>query len=153
MFFDLMDVTHVNSHTVYMELGGDILLPEFQNCCSKSLIGTYSNCNRSLSTIGWASDRLMNHPWPEKSQCAWPSSGTSEWDVIIARMNTHISNLFCPIRHVACTCAWRKREIIFWIIVCSFPSTICSLLYTLKVLKVLKENLQGVSNNKELLIF
>ena len=35
-FFDLIDVTHVNSDIVYMKLGDDIALAEFQNCCRKS---------------------------------------------------------------------------------------------------------------------
>ena len=37
MFFNLVDVTHVNSHIVYMKLDDNISSPEFQNYCSKRL--------------------------------------------------------------------------------------------------------------------
>ena len=50
MFFDLMDVTHVNSHIVYMTLGDDISLLNFKIVVAKALIGRYSNRNRSFST-------------------------------------------------------------------------------------------------------
>ena len=120
-----MYVTHVNSHIVYMKLGDDISLLNFKIVVAKTLIGKYSNWSPLL---GWASEKLMNHPWAEKSQPACPSSSRSEWDVIIARMKAQISNLVCPIRHVACTYDWRKREIVFWSIICSFPSGFHSLL-------------------------
>ena len=43
MFFDLMYVTHVNSHIVYMKLGDDISLLNFKIVVAKTLIGKYSN--------------------------------------------------------------------------------------------------------------
>ena len=45
-----MDVTHVNSHIVYMKLGDDISLLNFKIIVAKVLIGRYSNHNRSFST-------------------------------------------------------------------------------------------------------
>ena len=80
--------------------------------------------------LGWASKNLMNHPWPEKSQPVCLSSSRSKWNVMIARMKAHISNLLCPVRHVACTSAWQKRKIIFWSIICSFPTRFHSLSFT-----------------------
>ena len=50
MLFDPMDVTHVNSHTVCMKLGDDILLLNFKIVLAKSLIPRYSNHNRSFSS-------------------------------------------------------------------------------------------------------
>ena len=50
MFFDLMDVTHLNSHTVSMKLGNDISLLNFKTVAVKALIGRYSNRNRSFFT-------------------------------------------------------------------------------------------------------
>ena len=48
MFFDLMNVTHVNGRIVYMKLGGDILLLNFKIVVAKVLIGRCSNHNRSF---------------------------------------------------------------------------------------------------------
>ena len=49
MFFDLMDVTHVNSHIGYMKLVM-ILLHNFKLVVVTALIGRYSNRNRSSVT-------------------------------------------------------------------------------------------------------
>ena len=50
IFFDLVDVTHVNSHIVYMKLGDNISILNFKIVIAKALISRYSNCNRSFST-------------------------------------------------------------------------------------------------------
>ena len=62
MLFDLMDVTHVNGHIVYMKLGDDMSLLTFKIVAAKALIGRYSNRNRSFSTPDRASESIMNHP-------------------------------------------------------------------------------------------
>ena len=43
MFFDLIDVTYVNSHIVYLKLDDDISLLNFKILVAKALIGRYSN--------------------------------------------------------------------------------------------------------------
>ena len=44
-----------------------------------------------------------------------------------------IPSLLCPVRHVACTYAWQKRETGFWSIICSFPSRFhCLYIYILE---------------------
>ena len=109
-----------------------LIVVEFQNGCSKRfefwLVDTVIVIDR-FPLLGRASKILMNHPWPEKSQPACPSSNRSKWDVIVARMKAQISNFVCPVRHMACTYAWRKREIVFWSINCSFPSRFYCFLY------------------------
>ena len=50
MLFDLMDVTQVNSHIVYMKIGDDTSLLNFKNTVAKALIDRYSNRNRLFST-------------------------------------------------------------------------------------------------------
>ena len=50
MFFDLMDVTYVNNHIVYIKLGNDISLLNFKIVVATSLIARYSNRNRSFCT-------------------------------------------------------------------------------------------------------
>ena len=50
MFFDLMDVSYVNSYIVYMKLGDDISLLNFKIVVAQALIGRYSNRNRLFST-------------------------------------------------------------------------------------------------------
>ena len=61
MVFDLMDVTHVNDHIIYMKLGDEISLPNFKIVVAKALIGKYSNCNRSLPATR-PSKRKFHHP-------------------------------------------------------------------------------------------
>ena len=41
-----------------------------------------------------------------------------------------ITKRLCPVRHVTCTYAWLKREILFWSIICSFPSRLHRLFNT-----------------------
>ena len=48
MFIDLMYVTDINCHIVYMKLGDGISLLTFTNVVAKALIGRYSNRNRSF---------------------------------------------------------------------------------------------------------
>ena len=50
MFFDLKDVTNVNSHTASMKLGNDISLLNFKIVAVKAVIGRYSNRYRSFFT-------------------------------------------------------------------------------------------------------
>ena len=50
MLFDLMDMTYVKTHIVYLKLGDDISLQNFKIVVAKALIGRYSNCNRLFST-------------------------------------------------------------------------------------------------------
>ena len=50
MLFDLMDVTNVNSHIVYMKIGDDTSLLNFKNTVAKALIDRYGNRNRLFST-------------------------------------------------------------------------------------------------------
>ena len=63
IFFDLTDVTHVNSHTVYMKLGDDISLMNLKIIVTKALTGRSSNNKRLFTT-----SRLKFHelPMPEK---------------------------------------------------------------------------------------
>ena len=49
IFFDLIDVTRANSHTVYMKIGHDISLLNFKLVVTKAMIGRYSNGTRSFS--------------------------------------------------------------------------------------------------------
>ena len=53
MFFDLKDVTHVNSHIVTMKLGNDISLLNLKIAVVKAVIGRYSNRYRSFFTSRW----------------------------------------------------------------------------------------------------
>ena len=48
MFFDLIDIAIVNSHIVYTKLGNSISLLDFKIVVAKSLIGRYSNRQRSF---------------------------------------------------------------------------------------------------------
>ena len=50
LFFDLLDVTLVNSHIVYTKLVNSISLLNFKIVAAKALIGRNSNRNRSLPT-------------------------------------------------------------------------------------------------------
>ena len=50
LFFDLMDVALVNSHIVYSKLWNDICLLDFKIVIATSLIGRYSNRQRSYPT-------------------------------------------------------------------------------------------------------
>ena len=43
MFFDLMDVSYVNSYIVYMKLGDDISLLNFKIVVAQPLVSRYSN--------------------------------------------------------------------------------------------------------------
>ena len=61
MFFYPLDVTHVNSHIDYMKIGDDILLLNFKIVLANTLIGRYSNCNRSCSTTR-LSKRKLHEP-------------------------------------------------------------------------------------------
>ena len=60
-FFDLMDVTHINSQIVYIKLGNDILLLNFEIVVATALIGRYSNRNRSFSSTR-PNKRKSNEP-------------------------------------------------------------------------------------------
>ena len=48
MFFDLIDIAIVNSHIVYTKLGNSISLLDLEIVVAKSLIGRYSNRQRSF---------------------------------------------------------------------------------------------------------
>ena len=48
MFFDFINIAIVNSHNVYMKLGNSISLLDFKIIVAKSLIGRYSNQERSF---------------------------------------------------------------------------------------------------------
>ena len=48
MFFDLIDIAIGNSHIVYTKLGNSIFLLDFKIVVAKSLIGRYSNRQRSF---------------------------------------------------------------------------------------------------------
>ena len=50
MFFELIDVAFVNSHTVYTKRGNDISLLNFKIAVAKALIGRYSNRKRLFPT-------------------------------------------------------------------------------------------------------
>ena len=64
--------------------------------------------------VGKASENLMNHLCPEKSQPFCPSSRRSEWDVIVTRIQVQVTKLLRSVRHVSCTSAWIKRETVSW---------------------------------------
>ena len=49
MFFDHIDVAHINSHIVYMKLGNDMSLLNFKNVVAKALTGRYNNRIRGNS--------------------------------------------------------------------------------------------------------
>ena len=83
----------------------------------------------SFPPVGQTCENLMNHLCQEKSQPTCPSSRRSEKDAIIARMKAYITKLLCPVRHVACAYAWRRRQTVFWSFVCSFPSRLHCFLY------------------------
>ena len=72
----------------------------------------------------------VNHPFPEKSQPICQSCKKRKWDVVITGMKAQTTNLLCPIRYVACTYAWLKRETVFWSVICSFPSQLHCFLHT-----------------------
>ena len=61
IFFDLMDVSHINSHIFYIKLGNDILLLNFEIVVATALIGRYSNRNRSFSSTR-PNKRKSNEP-------------------------------------------------------------------------------------------
>ena len=63
MFFDLINVSHVDSHIVYMEVGDIISLLNFKIVVAKALIGKYSDCKRLVCQTN---KNLMNHLSPEK---------------------------------------------------------------------------------------
>lgn len=50
MFFDLLDVTLVNSYIFYKKFGNNISLLKFKTVVTKALIGRYKNRNRSFFT-------------------------------------------------------------------------------------------------------
>ena len=63
--------------------------------------------------VGQGSKNLMKHPCPEKSQSTCPSSSRSVWDAIILRLKAPITKLLCPVKHLTCSYAWLKKEIVF----------------------------------------
>ena len=79
--------------------------------------------------LAQASENLTSHPCPGKSQLICLSSRRSKWDAIIARMKAQIRKLLFPVRYVACTYTWQKRETVFWSIICNFQSWLHCLLY------------------------
>ena len=106
IFFDLIDVTPVNSHIVYAKLGKNISLLNFKIVVEKALIGRCTNCKRFFLTSRLIK-RTMNHPCPEKSQPTCPSSKRSEWNAIIARMKGKITNVWL----VTCAlCLTKERK-------------------------------------------
>ena len=50
MLFDLIDVTLINSHILYMKLGNNISLLNFKTVVEKALIGRYSKRKRFFLT-------------------------------------------------------------------------------------------------------
>ena len=112
MFFDLMDVTHVNSHSVYMKLGDYISLLNIKLLQQKLwLVDIVIVIDRS-PLLDWASESLMNHPWPEKSQPTCVSSSRSGWDVI-ARMKAQ-TQIFCVLSGLWPVLMLVEREKLFF---------------------------------------
>ena len=83
MFFDLKDVTHVNSHIVYMKLGHDISMLNYKIVVAKYLIGRHSNLTTAIlldcsQLLDQASENFMTHLWSENSQPVCPSYSRSQ---------------------------------------------------------------------------
>ena len=117
-------------HIVYMKLGDDLSLLNFKIAVARALIGIYSHHNRLFSSTR-PNKRKSHKPFltREVLTCI-PEFRRSESDVIIARAKAQISNLLCPVRHVACY-AWRRQKSFFEtsLVVLQFHG----LLYTFKI--------------------
>ena len=105
IFFDLMDVTHINSHIVYIKLGNDILLLNFEIVVATALIGRYSNRNRSFSSTR-PNKRKSNEPslTREVTTCM-PEFQCKQMRWHYCKNESSDLKLLCLVRHVACTYA------------------------------------------------
>ena len=75
----LVDVSYVNSHVVYMKLGNDTSLLNFNIIQQKRWIVVTVIVRYRSPLVGQPSKNLMNHPCPQKSQPRCTSFRRSEW--------------------------------------------------------------------------
>ena len=120
MFFDLIDVALVNSHTIYTKRGNKISLLNLKLLWQNLWLVDTVMVRDCFLLVSQANKNFINHPSPEKSQPTCLSFRRRDWDAIIARMKAQITKHLCLVSHVACNYAWLKTGTAFWIIICSF---------------------------------
>ena len=130
MFFDLIDVALVSSHTIYTKRGNKISLLNLKLLWQNFWLVDTIMVRDCFLLVSQANKNFIKHPCPEKFQPTCLSFRRRDRDAIIARMKAQITKHLCLVRHVACTYAWLKTGIAFWIIICSFPLRLYFLLNT-----------------------
>ena len=72
MFFDLIDIAIVHSHIVYTDLGNSISLLDFKVFVAKSMIGRYSNQQRSFPLSRTSKRKVLDSSLPREIPTRMP---------------------------------------------------------------------------------
>ena len=106
-FFDLIDIAILNSHIAYKKLGNSISLLNFKIVVAKSLIGRYSNRQRSFPLSRTSNPKALESSLPKEIPTGMPEFSEKHMQCNFCKNERadHKTFVSCPTcgLHLCCT--------------------------------------------------